>query len=130
VGVVGEILKMVCAICFQFRKIKFLSDTLVHFCTYSGKSRLVYETTNEVRVFRRLLIEKSRKFPSRKHYKQRLDGRGFPVTIFPHKVNKMCVCVCVCVSVSVSRYSATYMWFSLYSKQLNTTTKWDRTGNV
>jgi len=107
VGVVGEIVKMICAICFEFRKIKFLSCTPVHFCTYSGKSRLVYETTSEVRAFRRLWVEKSRKFPSGKHYKQRLDGRGFPVTIFPHKVNKMCVCV------SVSRYSATYMWFSL-----------------
>ena len=35
----------------------------------------------------------------------------------------VCACVCVCVCVCVRRYSATDMWFSLYSKQLNTTYK-------
>ena len=80
-GRVGGIVKMMCAICFEFRRIKHLSGTPVHFCTYSGTRWLVYEATNQVRDFRRLWVEKSRTFPSDKHYKQRLDRRGFPVTI-------------------------------------------------
>jgi hypothetical protein len=37
--------KTMCALCFEFRRIKYLSGTPVHFCTYSGTSRLVYEAT-------------------------------------------------------------------------------------
>jgi hypothetical protein len=88
-GRVGGIVKTRCAICFEFRTIKYLSGTPVYFYTYSGKSRLVYEATIEVRDFRRLWVEKSRTFPSGK---LRLDRRGFAVTILRREVNKMCVC--------------------------------------
>ena len=91
-GRVGGIVKTMCAICFEFRRIKYLSGTPVHFCTYSGTSRLVYEATSTEPDFKRLWVEKSRKFPSGKLYKQRLDGRGFAVTILLRNVNKMCVC--------------------------------------
>ena len=57
--------------------------------TYSGTSRLVYEATNHVREFRRLWVVMSRTVPSDK---QRLDRRGFPVTILLRNVNKLCVC--------------------------------------
>jgi len=91
-GRVGGIVKTMCAICCEFRRIKCLLGTPVHFCMHNGTSRLVYEATSQVRDFRRLWVEKSRSFPSGKHYKQRLDRWGFPVTILLRNVNKMCVC--------------------------------------
>ena len=103
--VVGTVQKM-CAICFQFRRLKYLQALLYISPRTRGTSRLVNEATSQVRDFSKLRVKKSRTFPSDKHYKQRLDRRGFPVTISQLNVNKMCVCV--------SRYSATDMWFSLY----------------
>ena len=57
-----------------------------------GTSQLVYEATIQVRDFSKLWVEMSWTFPSDKHYKQRLDRRGFPSTVFLRNFNKMCVC--------------------------------------
>jgi hypothetical protein len=108
-GRVGGIVKTLCAICFKFRTIKYLSGTLVHFCTYSGTSRLVYEATSEVRDFRRLWVEKSRTFPSSK---QRLDRRGLAVTILRRDVNKICVCQAI-------QRNRLVVWFVLKTAEQN-----------
>jgi hypothetical protein len=81
--------KKMCAICFKFRRTNYLSGTPVHFCTYSGTCRLVYEATSQVRDFRKLWVEKSRTVPSGN---QRLAVRDFPVIVFLRNVKKMCVC--------------------------------------
>jgi hypothetical protein len=69
-----------------------------------GTRKIVYERTSQVCAFRRLPVKKSRTFTSDKHFQRRLDRRGFPVTIFLHNVNKVCV----------SGDTAQQTWFSLY----------------
>jgi hypothetical protein len=110
-GRVGGIVKTICAICFELRTINYLSGTPVHFCTYSGTCRLVYEATIKY------VTSEACGLKSQGHFQvANIINRDWIGKVFQLQYSYVTLIRCVCVS----RYSATDMWFHLYSKQLNT----------
>jgi len=111
----------VCHLLLNFEQLSNFQALLYISARTRGTSWLFNEAKIQVPDFSKVRVK------NQGHFQVKIIiNSGWTVEALQLQYTNLTSIRCVCVS----RYSATDMWFNLYSKQLNTAYKLDRTGNV